>query len=104
MKILTIMADQERLGSAPGPHTFRSFHELQLRAALGAEDQLIVATPEEAPSLYVEADAVASFPARMPDISLLPNAKWLHSFSAGVDRILTPAVAESEVILSNSRG
>ena len=103
-KVLIIAADQERLGATPGPHTFRPEHEAQLREACGTEAEVMIATPEEAPPFYAEAEIVATFPARMPDISLLPNAKWLHSFSAGVDRILTPTVAESEVILSNSRG
>jgi phosphoglycerate dehydrogenase-like enzyme len=103
-KILVIAADQERLGAAPGPHTLTPEHQDMLRSCIGPEDELIVATPDEASSLYAEATAVASFPARMPDISVLPSAEWLHSFSAGVDRILTPRVAESSVTLSNSRG
>ncbi|MGH7141675.1 MAG: D-2-hydroxyacid dehydrogenase [Minisyncoccia bacterium] len=103
-KILIIMAEQARPGAPDGPHTFRPEHEAMLHSCLGPDDELIVATPDEAPPLYAEATVVASFPARMPDISLLPQAKWLHSFSAGVDRILTPDVARSEVLLSNSRG
>ena len=41
---------------------------------------------------------------RMPSIADLPKAKWLHSFSAGVDKILTPEVAKSDIILTNSSG
>lgn len=103
-KILVIVADQERLGSPKGPHTFRPEHEAQLHEAAGTDAEVIIATPEEAAAHHADAEAVASFPARMPGIAQLPQAKWLHSFSAGVDRILTPTVADSEVILSNSRG
>jgi phosphoglycerate dehydrogenase-like enzyme len=103
-KLLIIMADQERLGSPPGPHTFKPEHEEILKSAAGKNIEVVIATPEEAKSHYSDAEVVASFPLRMPNIKELPHAKWLHSFSAGVDRILTPAVAESDVILSNSSG
>lgn len=101
---LLIATEQEALGAASGPHTLTKASVERLREALGGKAELVVATPEEAPAHYGEAEMVASFPARMPSIEALPKAKWLHSFSAGVDRILTPAVAASDVTLSNSRG
>ena len=103
-KFLVIAADQERLGSLPSPHTFKPMHKSVLQQATDGIALIEIATPEEAKAHYEDAEMVASFPARMPDISLLPSAKWLHSFSAGVDRIMTPAVAQSDIILSNSRG
>src|SRR3989344_3879135 len=101
---LLIAADQEVRGAAPSSHTLTNAGVARLREALGSEAELVVATPEEAPAHYGEAEMVASFPARMPPIEQLPKTKWLHSFSAGVDRILTPEVAASPVLLSNSRG
>lgn len=38
---------------------------------------------------------------------LLPHAKrlkWIHTLSAGVDEILCPALAQSDILLTNSRG
>src|SRR3990167_3389835 len=102
--LLLIAAEQEALGAPPGPHTLMRAHVERLRRAAGRGVEVVVATPEEAPAYYGEAEMVASFPARMPSIEQLPSAKWLHSFSAGLDRILTPAVAASPVLLSNSRG
>jgi phosphoglycerate dehydrogenase-like enzyme len=32
------------------------------------------------------------------------NLEWLHLASAGVDRVLTPAIAASDVVMTNSRG
>src|SRR3954470_13821893 len=97
-KLLVIVADQARHGAAPGPHTFTVEHETMLqKAAQGAAD-VVVAMPEEAALHYPDAEAVAAFPMRMPDISDLPQAQWLHSFSAGVDKILTPPVAEGDVL------
>ena len=103
-KLLVIAVDQQRLGAAPGPHTFKPTHEELLRAVSGDTFEVVVATPEEAKEHYADAEIIATFPLRAPDISLLPKAKWLHSFSAGVDRILTPAVAASDIHLTNSSG
>src|SRR3989344_2280433 len=103
-KLLVIAAEQEALGAAPGPHTLMREHVETLRRAAAPDIEVVVATPEAAREHYGEAEIVASFPARMPDIAELPEARWLHSFSAGMDRILTPAVAASRVLLSNSRG
>lgn len=38
---------------------------------------------------------------------LLPKARqlqWIHSFSAGVDELLCPALVDSDIILTNSKG
>ncbi len=37
-------------------------------------------------------------------LPLAPRAQWVHSFSAGLDQILFPALIESPVVLTNSRG
>jgi D-2-hydroxyacid dehydrogenase (NADP+) len=103
-KLLVIAADQEALGAEPGPHTFKPEHETELRAAAGEGMQIVVATPPQAIDHSADAEAVAAFPMRMPQIGALPHAKWLHSFSAGVDKILTPEVAASDVMLSSSSG
>lgn len=103
-KLLVIVADQERLGAAPGPHTWKPGHEKQLHAVAPKGIGVIVATPDEAKAHCADAEIVAAFPMRMPDISEIPHAKWLHSFSAGVDKILTPEVAASNVHLTNSSG
>lgn len=103
-KLLVIVADQERLGSLPGPDTFKIAHEEILRRAAGKNIEVVIATPEEAHDHFTDAEIVAAFPMRVPDIALLPRAKWLHSFSAGVDKILSPQVAVSDIHLTNSSG
>lgn len=110
-KLLVISNDIEQTGVEKNPHTFRPEHVEKLKTIAHDGGQtsvggieVVVVSPEDAPAHFAEAEIVASFPARMPDISLLPQAKWLHSFSAGVDRILTPQVAASDIVLSNSRG
>ncbi len=103
-KFLVIAADQEVLGAKPGPHTFKPAHKRLLEQTTGKRAQIIVATPEESEKHLAEAEMVAAFPMRMPDISKVPNAKWLHSFAAGVDKILTSEMARSKVLLSSSKG
>ncbi|MFH1462174.1 MAG: D-2-hydroxyacid dehydrogenase [bacterium] len=50
------------------------------------------------------ADVFLTFPNVSIDLDKAKNLKWIHSFSAGVDGILTPQVASSAVLLSNSSG
>jgi len=37
-------------------------------------------------------------------VSRTPRLEWIHSFSAGVDRVATPAVRERGLIVTNARG
>lgn len=103
-KLLIISNDIERVGATPGAHTFRAQHEAKLREAAGNALSVTIAAPEEAPPHFAEAEIVAAFPMRVPELSLLPSVKWIHSFSAGVDKILTPEVVASSVIVTNSSG
>lgn len=103
-KLLVISADQERLGAPQGAHQWKPIYEALLKKTAGRKIEIIIATPEEASAHFADAEVVAAFPMRMPSIADLPKAKWLHSFSAGVDKILTPEVARSNIILTNSSG
>ncbi|HEY4527268.1 MAG TPA: D-2-hydroxyacid dehydrogenase [Candidatus Paceibacterota bacterium] len=103
-KLLVMAADQEKLGAAPGPHTLKREHEETLHQAFDAKLDVVIATPEEAKWRCADAEIIAAFPMRMPPLKSVPRAKWLHSFSAGVDTILTPEVATSPVLLTNSSG
>jgi phosphoglycerate dehydrogenase-like enzyme len=61
---------------------------------------------------FAEAAATADvlFNAMMPRAafeaaySICPNLKWVHSFSAGLENSLFPALVESPVVMTNSRG
>lgn len=52
----------------------------------------------------VDADIIAGSPWVVPPIAKAKKLKWIHSFSAGMDRVLTPQVLKSKIILSNSSG
>ncbi len=51
-----------------------------------------------------DADILASVPGIIPSISTAKKLKWIHSFSAGVEKVLTDEVVNSKVMVSNSSG
>lgn len=75
---------------------------VQDAAALG--NQVVVTLAEGAEKHLMDTDIVAAFPTVMPDFSKMPNLKWVHSFSAGVDRVLTEYIKDSNILISNSSG
>src|SRR5689334_6805885 len=62
------------------------------------------ATREEADARLAEADVVLGFAARAANFERARNLKWIHSTAAGVRGVLFPALIESDVVLTNSRG
>jgi phosphoglycerate dehydrogenase-like enzyme len=104
LKLLVISNDIDRDNSSTNPHALRPHHETAIREAAGSSLQVVIAAPSQASAHYAEAEIVAAFPMRIPSLAELPEAKWLHSFSAGVDKILTPEVRASPIHLTNSSG
>ena len=66
--------------------------------------EIVVAQSKDAAVHVADAEMIAAFPSTMPDFSKAPHLKWVHSFSAGVDRVLTPFIKESDILVSNSSG
>ena len=52
----------------------------------------------------IYADIISGVPWVIPSIKNAKKLKWIHTFSAGMDRVLTPEVLKSKIILSNSSG
>jgi D-2-hydroxyacid dehydrogenase (NADP+) len=52
------------------------------------------------------AHVAAGFPGDLAKLSLadMPEMQWIHSFSAGVEKILTPEIKTSDIMVSNSSG
>ncbi|HEY4517254.1 MAG TPA: D-2-hydroxyacid dehydrogenase [Candidatus Paceibacterota bacterium] len=103
-KLLVISNDLAERGAKPGAHTFHQAHEGKIRATAGNNAEVVITAPDEAPAHYADAEVIAAFPMRIPDIAKTPTVKWLHSFSAGVDRILSPAMIDSDILVTNSSG
>ncbi|TSC69228.1 MAG: Uncharacterized protein G01um101466_127 [Parcubacteria group bacterium Gr01-1014_66] len=87
-----------------GPHVLRVEHITQIRRI--AKDLEIVVTSQEkdAKRHIQDADIIAGFPMTIPPLGNAVNLKWIHSFSAGMDRVLTPEIVNSSVLCSNSSG
>jgi D-2-hydroxyacid dehydrogenase (NADP+) len=53
-----------------------------------------------------DCDVVSGFPYDLAELEFqdAKNLKWIHTLSAGVDKVLTPYVKESQLLVSNSSG
>jgi D-2-hydroxyacid dehydrogenase (NADP+) len=69
-----------------------------------AEERGDSASREQYDSILVQAEVVCGFIPPKNVIARAPELKWLHSMLAGVDRFLDVSIAQSQVILSNTRG
>ena len=52
----------------------------------------------------LNAEVVVGIPSAIPNLSSAKNLKWVHSFSAGMDKVLTPELIQSSILASNSSG
>ncbi|RKT87982.1 Phosphoglycerate dehydrogenase [Saccharopolyspora antimicrobica] len=75
---------------------------------IGASAELRYAQAHELPAAVPGADVLLVWAFRSEAIAdAWPHAdalRWVHACSAGVDRLLFPALRDSEVVLTNSRG
>jgi phosphoglycerate dehydrogenase-like enzyme len=62
------------------------------------------ATREEADALLPGVDVVLGFAARPEVFAAAKRLRWIHSTAAGVEGLLSPALVESDVTLTCSRG
>jgi len=52
----------------------------------------------------VDCDIIAGVPWALSSVGGAKNLKWVHSFSAGMDKVLTPELISSDILASNSAG
>ena len=77
-----------------------------VRCARIAADGRIHGDADETAFEEAEVLLVGSVPASVLDhiVSRSPRLRWIHSASAGVDRVTTPAVRERGLLVTNARG
>ena len=98
MKILIIKREEK-------PFFITAAHIRDLQAATPNATIIAVKSAAEIKRHAVDADVIAAFPWQIPPlVAHAKNLKWIHSFSAGMDRALTPEIIASPIILSNSSG
>ena len=87
------------------PHLFTQAHIKKVKQAAGKKVQIVVARNQEEANIHAKnADIIAGFPMTMPSLADAKKLQWLHSFSAGVDRMLSNEVMRMPVKVSNSSG
>jgi phosphoglycerate dehydrogenase-like enzyme len=59
---------------------------------------------DELDGMLAQAEVIYGFSYPQNVVSRAPKLKWLQTMSAGVDRLLTPEIADSPVILTNAHG
>ncbi|MCC6176687.1 MAG: D-2-hydroxyacid dehydrogenase [Chloroflexi bacterium] len=96
----------ERLTVVASPHfVVRPEQLARLHDAHPRVDLQIVTTPDELAAALPNADgAVIRFPLSAEMLASAPHLRWLHVMSAGVERMLTPALATSSLTISASKG
>ncbi len=110
MKKLLLAVYQEtitkpvRKNAVSGPHVLTPEHVRKIRA-VGQDLEIIVTVHEkDAKKKSADVEIIAGFPSTIPPLTEARNVRWVHSFSAGMDRVLTPELIKSSIICSNSSG
>lgn len=93
----------------PNSSEFRPLTEAHLDKIRAAVPGIEVVATEDAADVarhLADAEIIVGYPRQLAtlDVALSPKVRWLHSFSAGVDRVLTRAVVASDILVSNSSG
>ena len=87
-------------------HEFSEEHVEKIRSVDSRIEVVKVSAvnQEEIDSQIEHADVLAGTLRESSPIHDVKNLKWIHSFSAGVERVLTPEVQESNVLVGNCSG
>ncbi|MFY9463072.1 MAG: D-2-hydroxyacid dehydrogenase [Candidatus Sungiibacteriota bacterium] len=98
MKILILRREEQ-------PFFITPTHIHALKRAAPRAAIVVAKSTTEINRHSADADVIAGFPWQIPPlVARAKNLKWIHSFSAGVDRLLSPEIVASPIILSNSSG
>lgn len=98
MKLLIVDRPQ------PGLRAITQEHIEEIGRAAPGVEVIVTADSSDVAKHLSDADIVAGYPATIPALATAKNLKWIHSFSAGVDRVLTDEVRGSVILVSNSSG
>ncbi len=82
------------------PRALRPHHIEKVKKLLKRGDELVIALSAK----ETDADIIAGFPNEVATLGMPKNVRWIHSFSAGVNKFLTPELVKSPIIVSNSAG
>lgn len=87
------------------PHLFTEEHLEKIKKITGKKVRIVVTSDaEEAKTQAKDAEIIAGFPMTIPWLGDAKKLIWVHSFSAGVDKMLSPEIMRTQVRVSNSSG
>ncbi len=94
------------MGGKKPPHLLTQQHIRAIKRLLPSANVVAGTSVPAAARACRDADVIAGFPWQISSLPLMrvKQLKWIHSFSAGVDRLLLPGVVPPEALLSNSSG
>ena len=79
-------------------------HVKRVKAVDKNIEVVVTADASDAYEYAADTDIIAGYPRTIPALAGAKNVKWVHSFSAGMDRVLTPEIIKSPILVSNSSG
>lgn len=79
-------------------------HLQRLRDAFPEVEFEVCSDSERLPDVVPGAVALLGWRAAPEVIQAATDLRWLHSFGVGVDRILTPELVDSEIVVTNNSG
>lgn len=85
------------------PLQLKEEHLAKIRK-VAPEAEIVAVSQEEMGNHLKDATILVTFPWIIPDFSQAKNLKWVHSLSAGMEKILTPEFINSPILASNSSG
>lgn len=105
VKLVVIKRTDTFPGTTANPYFFKDVYKEGLKR-VSKKVEVVVIQSEELETYILDADILAGFPMHLEavDIKRAKKLKWMHSFSAGVDRVLTAELVRSPIIVSNSSG
>ncbi|MBI4086090.1 MAG: D-2-hydroxyacid dehydrogenase [Candidatus Liptonbacteria bacterium] len=90
---------------ASHPHFFKPAHLKQIKSITKNKVEVRATADKKKAELYArDADIIAGHPGDIPRLVGIRNIKWVQSFSAGVDKLLTPEVIRSPIVVTNVSG
>lgn len=91
--------------SASHPHFFKPAYLKQIKSITKNKVEVRVTSDrKETEQQARDADIIAGHSSDIPPLVRLKNIQWVNSFSAGVDKLLTPETITLPIVITNSSG
>lgn len=91
--------------STSHPHFFKPEHLKQIKSITKNKVEVFVTSnKKEIEQQAQDSEIIAGHSSDIPSLAHLKNVRWVQSFSAGVDKLLTPEVIKLPIVITNASG